>query len=870
MTAAALERREMPPRPRALPLVVGLALRELRNGPRGFYVFIACVAIGVAAITGVGALGDALRASFERQGELLLGGDVTLVRPHKPAEGAERAWLGKQGSLSETATLRAMARRADGADQTVVELKGVDAAYPLVGAVTLKGGIPLDVAVREAPGTPGAAAGAAVDPILLERLGLKVGDRIGLGRASVPIRAVIETEPDKIAERFNAGPRVLVSLDTLGRAGLVEPGSLVRWRYALRLAGGTGRSDAGLIAFRDAVKDALPEGGFTVRDRRDPAPQVTRTLERLRQFLTLVGLTALLVGGVGIANAVATWIDRRRRVVATFKSLGATSAVIFGVHLLQVLAFSALGVGIGIAVGLLVPVALAGTLRDALPIAADLTLGPRSPATAAAYGVLVVLLFTLWPLGRAGEVRAAVLFRDEVAPEPRPLPGVGVLACTVAAAAMLAALAILGAEARMLALYYCLGVVGVLAAFWALGSAVTWLARRVPRPPQPGLALAVRNLGAPGGLTRSVVLSLGTGLSLLVTLSLVNHSIVTDLTRRIPGQSPDYFVLDLERSEAEAFRALVEGEFPAAEVHTAPMLRGRMVKLGDVPVEQVMEKVAPEAKWVLTGDRGLSYSATVPEGSTVVAGQWWPADYGGEPLVSFDADIARGLGLAIGDTVTVNVLGRNVAARVANLRDVRWESLTLNFVMVFSPNTLAGAPHKLLATVTLPKDASLAGEAGLARAMGRLFPATTAIRVKDAIEAFGAIFQRVMTAVRAAGSVTLLAGMLVLAGALATAQRRRIKQAVVLKTLGATRRRILASHLLEYAILAVLTSAIALLVGSLAAAITVSRIMGLGFAFSARTAFEALVLAGILVAVFGGYGTWRVLRARPVPYLRSE
>ena len=860
MTAAALPRPDVTTKGQALPLVLSLALREQRNGLKGFYVFIACVALGVAAITGVGALADALRASFERQGEVLLGGDVTLSRPHKAAEGAERAWLLKQGTMSETATLRAMARRIDGLEQVLVELKGVDAAYPLVGAVKLSGGVSLADAVRDEPG-------AVVDPILLERLSLKVGDSLSIGRLEVPIRAIIEAEPDKISERYTAGPRVLVSLETLQRSGLVDPGSLVRWRYALKLAEGAQQSDAGLLRFREAAKQALPEGGFTVRDRRDPSPQVSRTLERLRQFLTLVGLTALLVGGVGIANAVATYIDRRRRVIAAFKSLGATASVIFGVHLLQVLFFSVIGVGIGMAVGLLVPVTLTGALGDSLPIKAEITLTARSLATAAAYGFLVVLLFTLWPLGRAGQVRAGVLFRDEVAPEHR-LPSARIMAFTLAVAIALASLAILTAEARMLALYYCLGVAGVFAAFWGLGSGLTGLARRLPRPPQPELALAIRNLGAPGGLTRAVVLSLGAGLSLLVTVALVDHSIVADLTGRMPEKSPDYFVLDLKRGESDAFQALVQSEFPGAKVQMAPMLRGRMVKLGDRPVEQV--KAPPEAAWVLTGDRGLSHAATVPEGSTVVAGQWWPADYAGEPLVFFDADIAKGLRLKIGDTVTVNVLGRNVTARIANLRDVKWESLSLNFVMVFSPNTLAGAPHNLLATITLPKEAGLAAEAKLAREIGRVFPATTAVRVKDAIEAFNVIFQRVMTAVRAAGSVTLLAGALVLAGALATAQRRRIKQAVILKTLGATRRRILTSHLLEYLILAVLTSVVALLIGTLAAWITVSGIMDFDFTFSGRTAVEALLLATVLVAIFGGYGTWRVLKVRPVPYLRSE
>jgi putative ABC transport system permease protein len=292
------------------------------------------------------------------------------------------------------------------------------------------------------------------------------------------------------------------------------------------------------------------------------------------------------------------------------------------------------------------------------------------------------------------------------------------------------------------------------------------------------------------------------------------------------------------------------------------------VKVGDRPAEQV--RASPESGWVLTGDRGLTYSAGVPEGSKVIAGSWWPAGYAGEPLVSFEGEIAKGIGLKIGDTVTVNILGRNITARVANLREVKWETLSLNFVMVFSPNTLAGAPHNLLATVTLPKDASLAAEAKLAREIGRAFPAVTAIRVKDAIDAFNAIFSRVMVAVRSAGGVTLLAGALVLAGALATAQRRRIKQAVILKTLGATRRRILLAHAAEYLILALLTSVIALLIGSFAAWITVSQVMDLSFTFSARAAVEAILVALALVAAFGGYGTWRILKAPAVPYLRAE
>lgn len=839
--------------------VVVLALRELRGGLQSFYIFVACVALGVAVITGVGALADALRAGFERQGEALLGGDVTLARPHRRTEPAERAWMDGRGRVSETATLRAMARRLDGSEQLLIELKGVDANYPLVGRIRLGDGADMGTTVAR-------GRGAAVDPILLEQLGLKIGDRMQLGKGTVEIRAIIEAEPDKISDRLTYGPRVFVSLDTLEQTGLATPGSLVRWRYAMKLPGGEA-DEAGLVRFRQQVKLSLPDGGFTVTDRRDPHPQVTRTLERLRQFLTLIGLTALLVGGVGVANAVATFIDRRRKVIATFKSLGATSGLIFTVHLIQVMLIAGLGVLIGLALGLLLPFLLTGFLADTLPIQAEISVRASSLLIAVAYGLLVALLFTLWPLGRAELVRAAVLFRDEVAPE-RVWPRWRVVVMTLLAAAALLGLALATSESQRIALYFCLSVAGIFAVFIALGFAASALARRLPRPRQAEFALALGSIGAPGGLTRAVVLSLGTGLSLLVAVALANTSIVAELSTHLPKNSPDYFILDIPQSEIADLTDLIQREVPGAHTNHAPMLRGRVVSLAGRPADQI--KAPPEAAWVLTGDRGLTYADDIPEGSTLAKGNWWPADYDGEPLVSFEAELARGLGLKIGDSVTVNVLGRNLTARVANLRDVRWESLAINFVMVFSPNTLRGAPHNLLATVTLPNNVSLASEATLAKHIGKAHPAVTTLRVRDAINAFNVIFDRIMTAVRVAGSITLAAGALVLAGALATAQRRRIREAVILKVLGATRSRILRAHFLEYAMLAGISALCAVAMGTAAAWIAVTQVMELPFEFSWGAVAQALGLAMLLIAVLGGVGTSRVLRAPAVPYLRAE
>jgi putative ABC transport system permease protein len=839
------------------PLVLRLALRELRTGLGGFYIFIACMALGVAVITGVGALGDALRAGFESQGETILGGDATLARVHQRVRPEERAWMDARGRVSETATMRSMGRTLDGSDQALIELKAADRAYPLVGSALLKGGGDLQTLLA----APGAAV---VDPLLLERLKLGVGERFRIGQLEARIAGVIEKEPDTISDRVIYGPRVLVSMATLDASGLVQPGTLIRWRYAMKLPAS---DPASLGALRTGVRQDLPEAGFMIADRRDPSPQVTRTLDRLRQFLTLIGLTSLLIGGIGVANAVATFIDRRRKAIATMRSLGASGQMVLGIFFTQVMMIAGIGIAIGVVAGYLIPLALDRLYGASLPITVVATVSPASILYGVAYGVLVAALFTLWPLGRAEQIRPGVLFREDVAPTSA-WPSKKIVAMTVVCLVGLVAFAILGSDSRWIAAYFLGATAAVLGLFAVFGWGVTKGAARVPKPRSAEVKLALGNIAAPDGLTRSVILSLGAGLSLMVAVALVDASIRAELTTRAPQHSPTYFVLDIPRSDRDTFVDLVRRASPQARIDEAPMLRGRIVSLKGEPTDGM--QVAPEAQWVLQGDRGLTYSTTVPDGSKVVKGEWWQPDYAGEPLVSFEVDLARRLKVDVGDTVTVNVLGRNLTARISSLREVKWESLAINFVMVFSPNALRAAPHNLLATVTLPEPIALATEAAVQRSVAVALPSVTMVRVKDALEAFQAVFAKVMTAVQVAGGVTLLAGALVLAGALATAQRRRIKQAVILKTLGATQRRIIASHLVEYATLAALTAALAILLGTAAAWVTLTQVMELELAFSAVAVLQALGFALAMVLAFGAIGTWSVLRVRPAAVLRSD
>ena len=840
------------------PLALRLAVRQMRSGFEGFVVFMACVALGVMVIAAIGGLANALVVGLERQGRQIIGGDISISRMHARITAEERAVLDGVGLTSETATMRVMARTLGGEEQSLAELKSVDGVYPLVGEMKLKGRDTLDKMLAD---------GAVVEPILLERLGLAVGDEFELGSAPIKISGVIEKEPDGLLDRLTYGPRILVSTALLEQTDLLKPGALIRWRYAMALRDDGKENAEALSAARAELKRQLSTGGFTIVDRTDPSPQVRRTLERLRQFLTLIGLTALIVGGVGIANAVSNYIDRRRRTIATMKSLGASGRTIFSVFMAQILAITLVGIAIGLAAGLAIPTILKALYGDVLPIPPVLTISFGSLAAASVYGLLVALLFSLWPLGRAELISPAVLFRDQVG-QTSAIPRWPIILATVITAVVLLVLTIFSSDTPLIAAYFTGGLSLILLVFYGLGHLVTWIARRLPRAKTPELAIALSSIAAPGGLARTVVLSLGAGLSMLVAVALSDASFVKELTGKLPENSPDYFVLDIPRGEMDRFQSVVSGQVPNAKLQQAPMLRGRIIELGGRKVEEI--KPPAEAEWVLRGDRGITYADQVPQGSRVVKGDWWGENYSGPPLVSFEADLARMLGVGIGDQITVNVLGRNISAKIANLRDVDWDSLSINFVMIFSPNTLAGAPSNMLATIGLPDDLGIAEEAAAMRALSKAFPTVTAIRVRDAVDAFNKVFSKIMVAVRVAAGVTLLAGALVLAGAMATAQRRRILDAVIFKALGATRRRILTAHALEYLLLAAVTAGFAILLGGFAAWIALAQVIDIPFVLSWPAVLQALGISIALVVVLGGLGTLQVLRTRPVLYLRSE
>ena len=838
-------------------LSLRLALREMRGGLSGFYIFLACIALGTGAIAAVNSVAGSVTGAMQEQGQTILAGDIRFQINNRDVAPEEEAYFKSFGEVSRSDTIRSMARKGDGSDQTLAEVKAVDGAYPLYGTLQFEP----QTSAADALVQKGGAYGAIAAPDLLDRLKLKVGDELLVGNAKLRITGSLVKEPDALSEGFAFAPRLIVSRDALNAAGLVQTGSLIEHVFRVKLPAGT-PIPTELKKKTDAV---FPNAGIRIATSKNAAPALNDTISRFTEFLTLVGLTALIVGGSGVANAVRAYLDSKRGVIATFKCLGAPASTVTLIYMLQILMIAVVGILAGLVLGAVAPMIANRFLAEYLPVDPTPTLFPAALLIAAMFGLLTAAGFAILPLGRAREVPATALFREQgFEPTRWPARPFAIAAGIVFLA--IAGLAVFTAQDRRIALYFLGAIIVAFVVLRLVGVGIAALARRSPSFRSPVVRLALGNIHRPGALTGPVVLSLGLGLMLLVTLALIDGNMRRELQGNMAVRAPDYFFIDIQSRDLAGFEEVVKKSAPNAKLVEAPMLRGRLTALNGTDVSQI--KAAESVRWVLNGDRGITYSDTVPENATVTEGAWWPKDYTGEPLVSFSEEEGKELGLKVGDTVTVNVLGRQITAKIANMRKVDWRSMGINFVMVFTPSTFKGAPHAWLATLT-GTDAERAAENSVVHAVTNAYPGVTTINIKDAIDTVTKLTSQIALAIRVAASVALISSVLVLAGALAAGNRARIHDAVVLKTLGATRRTLIAAFGLEYALLGLATAIFALIVGAAASYGVVHLIMTLPWRFDPMTAVLTALLSLVVTVGVGLIGTWRVLGQKAAPVLRE-
>jgi putative ABC transport system permease protein len=837
------------------PLSLRFALRELRSGVRGFRIFLACLALGVAAIAAAGSTAEAFRRGLAAQADEILGGDIAVTvegAPFTPGEGAAFERLGR---VSYAAASRAMAEAPSGA-RRLVELRGVSASYPLVGRVTLAGGATRLADVL----TPvGDAEGVAVEQPLLDRLGLRLGDRFQVGNVPVAARAVLLAEPDRLARGFALGPRVLARSAILDRGGFWSPGLPTAETARIALAPGVS-----LAAAHRSIVAALPRVAFRVRDRNDAAPGFKRLIDQLEYFLGFIGLAALVAGGLGVAGAVGAYLEARKPSIAALKALGADGPLIRNLYLIQISVLAALGIGLGLAVGAVAPLILGALVKNSLPVRALFALYPAPLVKAGLFGALAAAAFSLGPLGMARATAPAALFRQELVARVRFGPE---LIGALCAGAGLAALAIATAPTQLAAAIMIGGVAAAFAALLALGLGAAAIAGRLRRLASGPARVGLANLAGPHSAARTAAPAIGLGVALLATVVLIQSSLIAEVTLAAPKAAPALVFTEIPAGQGAAFDAAAARAFGSpltgATYQRFPFVTGRVTAVRGLPVERA--KISPSGRWAFDADLSMSAIGPEPRDAGVVAGRWWPASYAGPPEVVLEDGVAAAAGLRVGDELTLHVLGRDLTARIGALRKVDFGGFGPDFALILDPAALAGAQ---LRQVAIAK-ATPAEEARVTRDLGESFPAVNVISVREQLEAAAGLFQRLTLAVRGAAAVAGLAGLLVLAGAIAAGAPARAKEAATLKVLGAARWQILAAYIIEYGAVGVAAGLAGVALGYAAAWPVVVKVFEASWNVDWAGIAALIAAAATLTGVGGLLAALHALAQRPAPTLRA-
>lgn len=825
-----------------------MARREIRGSVARFRVFLAALMLGVAAIGTVGSVAEAMRDGIAGNARILLGGDLELRSLYVPTPDPVVDTASRYGTLSSTLEMRGMAQAGD--TRKLVALKAVDAQWPLIGTAELGSNTPLADRLEDGK--------VLVDPQLLRALDITVGDTVRIGEADLTISDTLTYEPDRSVSFVTFGPRVLMSLNTLESTGLRQPGAMIRFYTRLLLSDQADRIEA-----VESLKAVAKGGPVRVRDLVDAAPGFDVFIDRTEVFLVLVGLTALLIGGLGVAGAVRAWLGSRMPVIATLKCLGAPARLIFRIYLLQVMLIASMGVMLGLLVAAIAPIFAVDLLSSYVTVPIAVSVYPVPLIIAAGFGMVTSFLFALWPLAKAEEVRAANLFRRlNTMPAGRPKARYMIIA--FGALTALAGLAFLATRDLRLTASFIGGSLASILLLAGLGEALLFVFRRIPAPRYVPARLALSAITRPGSPVRAVVIAFGLGLSVLVTVSLSQANIGRQIDSRVAEDAPAWFFIDIQPTQIDRFIEIADSTDGITDVSTTPMIRGRVTELGGRASSEFDMK--GESSWVLRGDRALTWSATPPDSGDIVAGEWWPADYDGPAIASMTQEEALELGVWIGDSVTFNVLGRPITARITNIRDVEWESFSINFVFVLSPGVLEAAPHSWMATTKATSDdAATQIEKNVAAA----FSNVSAISVREAVDTAQRVISLLGAAVQLTALVTLVAGIAVLAGTVASTEAQRLADSVILKVLGATRVAITIAWFLEYALLGMLAAMAAAIIGSVASWALIEQLLNSDFELDFVLVLLTTMAGATATAMLGLAGAVRTLGRKPAPLLRE-
>ncbi|MDP1730093.1 MAG: FtsX-like permease family protein [Devosia sp.] len=838
-----------------------VGLLDLRGDLRRFGVLIACLALGTGTIAAVGSVGAGLQSSIVRDATTLMGGDIEVARPDRDANADELAFFETLGQVTHVVDTNA--RGTSGDNSVFIDLLVVGGNYPLLGNVVspqLRLGDKPAVLLDKRDG----AYGAIVDPVLLDRLGIDVGGHFQIVGTEFEARGTLTSLPDGAVRGFHLGLTAVISTDAFAATPDTRPplpGLLTQHRYKIVL------DDLTYDAAAAAIAAKFNDIDWTTRSPRDAAGNLARYYDLFTRFLLIVGLSSLLVGGVGVSNGVTAYIGERQRSIATMRSLGATGARIMVHFLTQIGVLAAFGVGLGVLFGAVSTALALPLLGQALAVDLPPSIDPKALLTAAAFGLLAAFAFSYLPLVRAENVRPALLFRSlgSVMPQPawRDMAQPSVLAPTVFAVAGIFWLAVVTTDDIRLVTSYTVGVVLAFLLLRAAGLLLQFVLRLVPPLPNASIRNAFGNICRPGSSAPVVIMSLGLGLAMLLVIALLNSNLHTQLLGAVSRDAPTFVATDLFNDEVAELRMLSDTDPMLEKFEWSPMLRGAVSKVKGTPSSE-FKNLPEEAAFMLDGEIPLTWLRDLPKGTTVVDGSWWPADYTGKPLISLRSTMKTQLGLKVGDIVELKLFGETIEATVANFREYQWQN-GINFMVTFSPGVIENYPSTYLGTIK----AAAGHEKDLERMLSRKFSDITFIPIGDALNQAVNILSQLGTAVNIVGGLAVINGLLVLAGTMSAGRKQREADAVVHKVLGATRADVVRIFTLEYGLLGAFSAVIATLVGIAGAWAITQRALEVGFSVDPVLILVVIVGAVLLTIAAGAVTTWSALSTRPAQFLRN-
>ncbi len=834
-----------------------MAWRETRGAWRHFVFFFISIALGVSALVAVALFASNLQGAIQREARNLMAADIE-VRATRPLTPEARAVLEelKPKGINHMQVSELIAMAAAGGRTQLVELKAVERGYPFYGSLRTEPDGALALLF--------AGPNVLVEESLLIRLNKKIGEMVKIGQAELRIAGILRKEPDRAAGAFSLGPRALISQDALRATRLVQPGSRITNRYLLKLPDWVDAE-----RFQVELAQRFSDKTVRVRHYQDAQPMLRRFLRQLTMYLGLVGIIALMVGGVGVATNIRAFLKEKIQTIAVLKVLGATPRHILQIYLLQTVLMGLLASCAGALVGAGLQFVLPPLLRQWLTVEPEFHLLPMPVVRGILMGVLTTTLFALWPLLEARRLRPNIIFRKDVASVSSQSPTAAVWVAIGAVACALAALALWEADSWRVAGLFIGALVVAFGVLHVTASAMIRGARRLPRFHSLMWRQAVSNLHRPGSQARTVVVSLGIGVMVILALHLVERNLLWEIGENVPKDAPSYFFIDIQPDQQQAFAGLL-AQHGQQDVQLTPLVRSRLSAINS-EVIQPEGREKQEHGWYFTREYVLTFQRDLPKGNVLLKGQWWGGERDArrdpaELKVSVEEEAAHHLGLDLGSSVTFDIQGTVVKATVTSLRKVDWGNLSTNFYFIFQPGALDGAPMTYVATAHVAP----AEEVALQQAVVAAFPNVSAINIRDILDSVRRVMDRISLVIRLMAILAIGAGLIVLAGSLAATRYQRIYDAMILKSLGARRRTLAAMFLAEYSLLGGAAGLVGALLATLLSWGAVYWIFDLSWLFQPiATAFGIVATVVITVSV-GVLSTFRILGLKPLPVLRQE